>query len=214
MRALVVGDIHGCYHTFKFLVEYHWDFKREFLVLVGDVFNKGQHSAETFLYILELQKTYPHQVFLVRGNHEQQILDAIENGHPSSFEKAIFSELKENGISKPELKNYLETLPLKWETQHVLVTHAGISKNVKHPFSVRANSGVLHTRSALKKLKQLQVHGHNPLKRDKPVYNEKSNSWNIDTGAWTGKYLSALRISRKGKVKDIIQEKMHPGDWE
>jgi len=214
MRVLVIGDIHGCYHTFKFLVEYHWDSKREFLVLVGDVFNKGPHSAEAFLYILELQKKYPYQVFYIKGNHEQQIIDALENGHPSSFEKAIFNNLKENGISKAELAKYLNALPLKWETQNVLITHAGIAKGAKHPFSERANNGVLHTRSALKKLKQLQVHGHNPLKRDKPVYHENSNSWNIDTGAWTGKYLSALRISHKGKVKNIIQEKLHPADWE
>ncbi len=215
MRVLVVGDVHGCYHTFKFLVEYHWNSKREFLVIVGDIFNKGLYSAETFLYILELQKKYPYQVFLIKGNHEQQIIDSIENGHASSFEKAVFNELKKHGISKLELSKYLMSLPLKWETPNILVTHAGISKNAKHPFFIRSNNGVLHTRSALKKLKQqVQVHGHNQLKGDKPVYNESSNSWNIDTGAWSGKYLSAIRLSKKGKMKDIIQEKLHPADWE
>ena len=54
MKVLVVGDVHGCYFTFKKLVETHWNRKEEFLVLTGDLINKGPHSYEAFLYFLKL----------------------------------------------------------------------------------------------------------------------------------------------------------------
>ena len=56
MNLLVVGDVHGCVHTLKAFVKRHWNAQDEFLILVGDVINKGRHSGKTVKYLRKLQK--------------------------------------------------------------------------------------------------------------------------------------------------------------
>ena len=63
MNLLVVGDVHGCVHTLKAFVKNHWTQQDEFLILVGDVINKGRHSAKTVKYLRKLQKEFPYSVF-------------------------------------------------------------------------------------------------------------------------------------------------------
>ena len=41
MNLLVVADVHGCSKTLKTLVRGQWNPHDEFLILVGDLVNKG-----------------------------------------------------------------------------------------------------------------------------------------------------------------------------
>ena len=59
-------------------------------------------------------------------------------------------------------------------------------------------------RDELRKLDKLQVIGHTPLKSGKPEYDSRSHSWNIDTGAYLGRSLSALRLTPEGTVLESI----------
>jgi serine/threonine protein phosphatase 1 len=164
------------------------------------------------LYYFELKKEYPYQVFLLRGNHEQDFLNSLNSNKSNGYKKLV-SQLKAEGVGKQKLIDWLENLPFKWETPHMLISHAGISEKAKHPYSASSANGVLYNRTALKDVGKVQVHGHDVLQSDQPHFNKKSNSWNVDTGAWTGKYLSGIRLTQKGKFKEFVQEKMHPADF-
>ena len=89
MKVFIVGDVHGCYHTFKQLIEDHWNKKDEYLVLVGDLINKGPHSFEAFSYFLTLKEEYPYQVFLIRGNHEQHFLNTLNSNKYNGYKQLI-----------------------------------------------------------------------------------------------------------------------------
>ena len=187
------------------MVETHWNKDKEFLVLVGDLFNKGLHTVPTLQYFWKLQKKYPYQVFLVRGNNEQYILDSHQNKSTAKWFLKLKDDLKEYNIPMSKLAEWLGNTPLKWETPHLLVTHAGVSKGAKNPYYVNGVKSVLHNRSPLKNLGKLQVHGHDILKSAKATYAKTSNSWNIDTGAWAGERLTGLKVNRKGKLLDLIE---------
>lgn len=78
MNLLVVADVHGCSKTLKTLVRGQWNPHDEFLILVGDLVNKGPKSAKVIEYVRDLQTEYPYSVFVVRGNHEQMLVDVYD----------------------------------------------------------------------------------------------------------------------------------------
>lgn len=79
MATYVVGDVHGCYETLKFLIEEKIGLsKTDNLYLLGDYIDRGPRSCETVDYLINLfEKGY--QVFPIRGNHEQMLLDSIND---------------------------------------------------------------------------------------------------------------------------------------
>lgn len=212
MNVLVVGDVHGCYYTLSHLIENHWNPKTDFLVLVGDLINKGPHPALCVKMMRKLHKEYPYQVFVLKGNHEDQYLKYHDQpGFSKSIDKTK-KDFETNGLNLKKLNNWLKVLPYKWESPYILITHAGISSTVKNPYSYTNQRGVLHNRSALRNVGKVQVYGHMIQTKGKVAYSESADAWCIDTGAWIGKNLSALRFTYKGKVKEVIQIETFPED--
>lgn len=207
MNILAVGDVHGCYHTFKKLVEDNWNPETDFLVQVGDLINKGKHSGKAYIYARKLQEEYPYQVFFLKGNHEERFIKLHnQSGIDKQIDRTKSDFIKRN-INMKRALEWMKALPLKWETPSVLITHAGISPFSKDPFGPNARRGVLHNRSAVKNVGKVQIHGHMLQDDGEPLYSASSNSWCIDTAAWTGKQLTALRFSYDGKILDTIRVK-------
>ncbi len=68
-RALIVGDVHGCLDELKALLhKANYADGRTSVVLVGDVCNKGPHSAATVAFCRE------NNFLCVRGNHDHAAL--------------------------------------------------------------------------------------------------------------------------------------------
>jgi serine/threonine protein phosphatase 1 len=59
---------------------------------------------------------------------------------------------------------------------------------------------------------KLQVYGHMIQADGKMLFSASANAWCIDTGAWIGQKLSALRISEKGELLEKIQVQTMPED--
>lgn len=71
MATYAIGDIQGCYHAFKALLEaIQFDVKRDKLWLVGDIINRGSGSLDV------LRWCYAHQdsLHMVLGNHDLHAL--------------------------------------------------------------------------------------------------------------------------------------------
>lgn len=212
MNVLVVGDVHGCYYTFKALVKKHWNPENEFLIQVGDLFNKGPHAAQTVKFVRKLQKKYPYQVFILKGNHEDRYLKYHDKPGRSKSIDRTKADFERNEVSLKALNRWLKDLPYKWENPDILVTHAGISKTVKNPYKYTNPRGVIHNRSPLKNIGKLQVYGHIIQTDGEMKYDKEANAWCIDSGCWIGNSLSALRITYEGELLDKIQIKTKPED--
>ncbi len=77
MRALAISDIHGCYLTFRHLVEDVVTLsKDDSLFLLGDYIDRGPRSAELVEYIIGLSQS-GFNVTCLMGNHERMLLDAM-----------------------------------------------------------------------------------------------------------------------------------------
>jgi len=211
MNALVVGDVHGCYHTLKSLIKVHWR-PDEALVLVGDLINKGKFSVRTVRYVRKLQKKNPGRVTVLLGNHEHDLVKAHEHDRKSPRLKRFKRGLRQRNMSPRKIIRWMRNLPLKWETSQVLVTHAGVCHMVKQPYNAGHPFGVVHNRSQIKNIGKLQVYGHIVQEHGEPHYDEEANAWCIDSGAWLGNGLTALRIGASSDSVKIIRQPTHNAD--
>lgn len=74
--AIIVGDVHGDLESLAHILE-DSGFMREAkeekkvqLIFLGDYGDRGPASPETYYAVLKLKETFPHEVILMRGNHE------------------------------------------------------------------------------------------------------------------------------------------------
>ncbi len=205
MGVLIVGDVHGCYHTLKALLKEHWRPEEDDLILIGDLINKGPHSAKTIKYALKLQNLHPQKVVLIRGNHEQWFLEHFQAQSRSKNYLALCKELEHYGLEPKEVYKQVKLWPLHWENGQLYVSHAGLSENAKDPFNPSDINGLLKNRKSLKRLPKVQVIGHNIISAGKPLFRPQENAWYIDTGAWFQTHLSALLFSSQSSVPKVIQ---------
>ena len=80
MKFFAISDIHGFYdEMIKALDEagFDKDNSEHWLIVCGDYFDRGRQSEKVMKYLLNL----PRKV-LVKGNHEQLLLDCLDRGYP------------------------------------------------------------------------------------------------------------------------------------
>src|SRR6056297_1341027 len=79
-RRLIVGDIHGCAQTVRALLGAHLGVSRgDHLYFLGDLVSKGPDSQDVLQFLVELEQAGVG-VTVVRGNHEEAILRARNEG--------------------------------------------------------------------------------------------------------------------------------------
>jgi serine/threonine protein phosphatase 1 len=212
MNLLVLGDVHGCVHTLKAFVKMHWNRQDEFLILVGDILNKGNHSGKAIKYLRKLQKEFPYSVFILRGNHEQLAVDAHKAAELPAYLEKLKRNLLKHGMSAKRVFHWMEHLPIKWENPYVLITHAGVALHARDAFNIHSSRGVLHNRSTLKNVGKLQVYGHVIQEGGQAHFDPVAQAWGIDTGAWRGGGLTGIRMQRTGELIEILREPTHDAD--
>lgn len=170
-RRIVITDIHGCYHSFKNLLEQQVSLKKDDkLFLLGDYINKGPHSRKVLDYLLKLQES-DYRLFMLRGNHEQELLDVYEG------KKGLDSFLSKGGITL--LRNFELEHPAELPEKYIsfcrdlsyfialpdfLLVHAGFNFSRQNPF-VRSDE-LLNIRDysvdPAKTGGRALIHGHTP----------------------------------------------------
>lgn len=216
-NILVIGDVHGCFHTLKLMIEQHWQ-EPDILIQLGDLIDRGNFSGETVQFLQKLQQLYPKRVFVLRGNHEQELIEYVETDSNRNWlrqrgYKTLASFLKV-GLSLQQTAAWMKNLPLFWENEKILISHAGVALDTKNPFDAENKDGVLWTRQSLKNLGKVQVVGHTPTKTSQIEYEASSHSWYIDTGACFKNYLSAIKLTAQGEVMETYQVKTQSLDVE
>ncbi|GIO04530.1 serine/threonine protein phosphatase [Brevibacillus reuszeri] len=216
MNLFVVGDVHACLHTFQELLNRYWNPETEVLIQLGDLVDRGSDTPGSLQFAKKLWQQYsPHVVFL-KGNHEYEFNQHIENG-PNQYwlpqcGYETLAQLQDAKMDVQEVAAWIKSLPLIWENEHILISHAGISAQTDDPLCEDNPLGVLWNRTPLANIQKLQVIGHTPCKSGHPEYSEVSHSWNIDTAAYQNIALSALRLSTTGHVLEIVQQTVDARD--
>ena len=149
MKTIVIGDIHGCYKALKALLEKLgiWtdgaedpgdadradasaDIDR--LILLGDLFDRGPQSWEVFLAVQSLQERFGDRFVLLRGNHEDYLL---QENLPFRMKlvwervgrKTTVQSFKQHGMKMEEAAPWLrEHSVLFWRGEGIQCVHAGL----------------------------------------------------------------------------------------
>lgn len=134
-RRFAISDIHGCSKTFKALLKKIKLQKEDQLFLVGDMVNRGPKSDKVLNKILKLKQS-GHQVFFIRGNHEQTILNTLKksNGQRKRVLKGHHSLcLLKNGKIDAKYISLLEDSFHYIELDDYWLVHAGFNTKAKEP---------------------------------------------------------------------------------
>ncbi|UZR94652.1 metallophosphoesterase family protein [Chondrinema litorale] len=195
-RRFVISDIHGCYHSFKQLLKTINLQKEDQLFLLGDYIDRGPNSSGVLNLVIKLIQS-GFQVFPLRGNHEQMLLDLEgqdeEVIHWSLSRNNAIDLLESQGKIRQTYLEFCSRLPYIYDLGDYYLVHAGINFNSRKPF--KNYEDMLWIRDFEVKEKLLQgkqiVHGHTPIELTyiKNAVKNKSSVIPLDNGCvFSGEY--------------------------
>ena len=215
MNLFVIGDVHGCFHTFSELLT-HWQPATEHLIQVGDLVDRGAYTPQTVELARQLSQDHPATTAFLMGNHEAELLRHYGPKGPNMHWLGYGgrSSVRQYRRHPKLLATHLAWLadrPLIWENEHVLASHAGLADSpyahvLDHP------DGLLWRRGPLMRLAQLQVVGHTPTADGQPRFDHDTHTLYLDTGAYLRRNLTGARLSPAGEVLEIISVPTHAAD--
>ena len=206
MNLLVIGDVHGCFNTLRALFKSHWNEKESIVVITGDIIHKGLHSGKTLKYLRKLSNKFPKSIVVVKGNHEQMVFNAHFKGEVYPNWKKLKRDILKQGLNIKKTIKWICDLPVIWENNSLIITHAGIALDDDNNFNLDSKSSILNNRLELKNCSKLQIFGHVIQDFNQPRFFPNSNSWGIDTGCWQGGGLTAIKLELNGKIIEIIRQ--------
>ena len=156
MKTFVIGDIHGrCAQLHSLLDLLPRDRSTDKLVFLGDLIDRGPDVPGCVDLVVGLCSENPERVLCLRGNHEQMLLDFLDNdnliwvetatGSDRTFEQYTGTPLRLNveadfdyardllteKIPANQIE-FLRQLPFYHEDDFALYVHAGLESG-KHP---------------------------------------------------------------------------------
>jgi bis(5'-nucleosyl)-tetraphosphatase (symmetrical) len=159
---LIIGDVHGCYDEMMQL--YQSAGAPEIVILVGDLVNKGPHSAKVVRHV----RSTPGW-FAVRGNHDDGTLraamgDPTEQLAAKSNKKYdwLFGKTEEDDNGSPGSCCVLSQDDLQWlhdlpytiripatdrEESDILIVHAGLVPGI--PLEAQSNATMMTLRTVV-----------------------------------------------------------------
>ena len=190
-RKFAIGDIHGCFHTFKALLTETLSIqKSDEIYCVGDYVDRGNDSKKVIDFIIDL-RLQGYQIHTLRGNHEQMMLDStidlerlvlwLKNGGEETLKSFGIASVKE--LPETYLTFLNETKLFIATNKHIFV-HAGLNFRIDDPFT--DEESMLWTRDEYfdkaKINNRILIHGHTPISF-KAIYKQRNpNRLNIDNG--------------------------------
>lgn len=146
-KVFAVGDIHGQITQFEKLLTY-WNEEEEQLVLIGDLGDRGENPKACFELARDLVEN--KNAVCLRGNHEDMFIDFLKtpkhsaplfdmNGGMVTIQTFLDNEEGKHDAVElassiqakyPWLKPFLLSLPLKYEWENYVFTHAGVNLTI------------------------------------------------------------------------------------
>jgi serine/threonine protein phosphatase 1 len=178
-KTWIIGDIHGCCKTFRFMVEEVLQIQPgDALYLLGDLIDRGPDSKGVVDLVWELtEKGIECQA--VMGNHELMLLRAHRT--PEDYGLWMYNDgratlhsfgIPDEEIDGPEIlskipRKYLDffaRMPFYLDTDDAFLVHAGLNGSIPDP--LKDTDAMLWSRKEYYPEKLLEgkplVHGHTP----------------------------------------------------
>jgi len=201
--VVAIGDVHGCASLLRKAIRPHLGSGAE-LIFLGDLIDRAPEAAgdqQVIELVRELQ-AHPQAhglagVTVLRGNHEQMLLDALAEDTPGQA-----SDLWEWNGGDPgflpaarEHQRWLQSLPLTALRGEYLFVHAGVRPGV--PLEQQQAEDLLWIRPPFLNrnhgLPYTVVHGHT-FRSDYSI-TRLPHRIGIDTGAFLSGRLTALPLA-------------------
>ena len=140
----VITDVHGEYDIYLNLLRangiidnnFNWHFGKGHLVILGDVFDRGDYVTEILWHLFGLEKQAARaggKLHLLLGNHELMVLGRAEgyiSGKYRNVENISGSYYCDLYSPHSVLGNWLRTKPVIISINNILFVHAGLSTEV------------------------------------------------------------------------------------
>ena len=215
-----IGDIHGCYTQLRDVL-HQLDSATdpsETRVFLGDYIDRGPQSKQVLALLFQLSQSAPDRVICLKGNHEQMMLDFIDdpagNGQHWLRHGGV-AALTSYGIAVPHkeldsatavdvanaleaalpagMLTWLRQLPLHWASGNLHCVHAALSPR-RAPEDQRKAVLLWGHPDFLTKPRDdgnFVVHGHTIVKQP----GVRASRIALDTGAYRTGRLTAARLS-------------------
>lgn len=220
-QTMVIGDVHGSYDQLARLLDSGFSLERH-IVFVGDLIDRGPRSSEVLSLVVEFATSRPFGVSVLRGNHEQALLDFLDGCDPVAF-------LRNGGMSTVAsyyrqvptnvLKDFRESFPEEHlsllrsslthlETGELLISHMGYDPLRPQSRDLRAMVLEPHPelfRNAVSPPVPLTVCGHYVQDRGRAFISDSLIC--IDTGCGTteGAPLTAILLPERIIVQSELE---------
>ena len=141
VKKFVIGDIHGCYKTFKKLF---YDTlkpeKTDEVYLLGDLIDRGPGIKQVVDEVMNL-KSKGYKICSVRGNHEELLLESLFSFCDTHawVSNGAYSTLKSFNIThplqlEPEYLRFFRGMKYYYLTEDFVIVHAGLNCKIDNPF--------------------------------------------------------------------------------
>ncbi|AMV61444.1 Serine/threonine protein phosphatase [Pediococcus damnosus] len=151
--TIAVSDIHGNLAVFTKLNELITKYPEANLIFMGDYVDGHKQGYLVLQKIRTYQQTRPNQTIVLKGNHEQMLLDYMANpqdqlwlgnGGKATLKKWIY-ELTSRGYSierdrllvkekNMDMLNWIDSLPIDYTLDNLYFVHAGLDWTRPNPF--------------------------------------------------------------------------------
>lgn len=135
MRTIVIGDIHGCYQELlKLLEKVKFNKNEDRLISLGDLMDRGKYSYEVFDFFRQLKNEKEDRCVIIRGNHEQMMIDAAVAPEERSLwksnggRKTIRSFFRHKSIVYQYAGWFRNNTVLYYEDERFQCVHAGLDQ--------------------------------------------------------------------------------------
>jgi diadenosine tetraphosphatase ApaH/serine/threonine PP2A family protein phosphatase len=126
-QVAVVGDLHGSLTSLANVLKLVKDDMEEpdaAVVFNGDFVDRGSDSMEVICTLLLLKLAYPERVYLLRGNHEDNMV-AAAYGFQDEVRLKYSSKTLDDGLWE-SLSNVFSALPICVRTEAAAILHGGL----------------------------------------------------------------------------------------
>jgi diadenosine tetraphosphatase ApaH/serine/threonine PP2A family protein phosphatase len=194
--------VHGCLAKLTRLLDRcraHADGNAMRFVFLGDYIDRGPDSRGVVTLLMDMQRSSPHEVLCLRGNHDAMVIAAATEGPATEewwLENGGNATLASYGVMHPrwlpvEHLQWLANLPFFHDDGRRYFVHAGVRPGMA--LDLQSDEDRIWIRepflSCADAFGRLIVHGHTPLMTARP--DVRANRINIDTGAVYGGPLTA-----------------------
>ena len=218
----VIGDVHGCYHTLKELVD---KIKNKYpnieIYCVGDLVDRGNNSFEVIEYVIA------EKIHFTLGNHDymfysnmREPFSLMAKSWTYNGAETTLTSYKDKLSQMDQHLDLIISAPLFYNLDDCFISHAGISKSIKDklPINYLSNdaalkeilgkdlhdqNSILWARGDLLNIGKLQIVGH--THRKEVFFDKDANVIYIDTTAFGNNKLTAVIIEQNKLIETIDQ---------